>query len=94
MDNIVELNKEHTFLYDKFIDKDIYILPKNEYFPENKTFIFIGKMKFRHKVKKLKPMSTTGAGHLFCFVPKLLGKYELQVYEGNNILDSIQVEVL
>lgn len=94
MDNIVRINKEYNFLYTEFIDKNIYILPKNEFFPENKTFVFIGKMKFKHKIKRIQPVSTTSDGHLFCFTPKILGIYNLEVYEDKDLLDTLKIEVI
>ncbi len=94
MDGVIELNKEYIFLYPFFTDKNIYILPKNHLFPESKNFVFIGRMKFRYKIKKLQPMSTSSDGHRFSFTPKILGVYNLEVYEGNDLLDTIKVEVI
>jgi hypothetical protein len=94
MSDKVKINEEYQFSYPALSKDDLYVLAKNEFFPENKTFVFIGKMKFKHKIKKLKPMSTSDDGHLFCFIPRILGIYNLEVYEGKNLLDTLKVEVI
>jgi hypothetical protein len=90
----VSLNKEYKFTYLGAFDDDVYVLAKNEFFLQNKTFIFMGQMKFKYKIPKLIPISYSSNRHFFLFKPKLLGNYLLEVYKNGIHIDTLNIEVV
>lgn len=94
MSDKVRLNQEYEFSYPALSEDHIYVLAKNEFLLQNKTFILMGEMKFKYKILKIIPMSYSSNRHFFLFKPKLLGTYLLEVYKNNLHIDTLNLEVI
>jgi hypothetical protein len=90
----VYLNEEYKFTYPGAFDDDVYVLAKNKFLLQNKTFVFVGDMKFKYKIPKIKPVSYCDNKHFFLFIPKLLGGYLLEVYKDNIHIETMNIEVV
>jgi hypothetical protein len=95
---IFKTQRERKDLLNSFLDisifDELYVLAKNEFFLQNKTFIFMGQMKFKYKIPKLIPISYSSNRHFFLFKPKLLGNYLLEVYKNGIHIDTLNIEVV
>lgn len=89
-----KLNQEYLFSYPASVGKDIYVLAKNEFLLKNKTFVFMGEMKFKYKISRIIPMSYSEDKYIFLFKPKLLGNYLLEVFIDKIHVDTLNLEVV
>lgn len=72
---------------------DIFAVTKSELIESNKDYIFVFPVKFKFRVKNIKPFKIENNVLHFEFTPKLVGTWSISIHEDNKQIPFISLEV-
>lgn len=72
---------------------NIFAITKNEIIESNKDYIFVFPVKFKFRVKNIKPFKIENNVLHFQFTPRLVGIWSILIHEDNEQIPFISLEV-